>query len=257
MRRYMRWLYNHCDRVLVPSAATRALMAEAGTPEGRIGFWGRGVDTQLFHPERRSPELRERWRAHGERPVLLYVGRVSFEKGVDQLPGLHERLIRLGIDHRLVVVGEGPYRAELARACPGALCLGMLGKEELAEAYASADVFVFPSRTDTAGNVVLEAQASGLPVLVSDAGGPREHIVSGETGLVCGARPHDWTVGAGSLLTDRERRRRMSVAARTHAETRRWPTALGPLYDTYRVAAGLPASGVGSASNQPDARHVA
>ena len=95
---------------------------------------------------------------------------------------LQSRCVTLGLDHRLVVVGDGPLPRELAAACPDAVFTGMLGRDAVAEAFASADLFVFPSRTDTAGNVVLEAQASGLPVLVSDAGGPRENIIVGDHG---------------------------------------------------------------------------
>ncbi len=237
MRGYMHWLYSHCERVLVPSVATRALLTASGTPAGRIGVWARGVDTERFTPERRSAELRAQWRANDRRPVLLYVGRVSKEKRVDQLPGLHDALVRLGIDHRLVVVGEGPWRAELSRRCPDALCLGTLGRDRLAEVYASADVFVFPSTTDTAGNVVLEAQASGLPVLVSGAGGPREQMLPDVSGVVCADAAEAWTVPAARLLTDAGLRHLMGAAARGYARSRRWDHALLPLYDTYRRAA--------------------
>ena len=240
MQGYMRWLYSHCERVLVPSAATQALLTASGTPSGRVGVWARGVDTERFTPDRRSAELRAQWRASDRRPVLLYVGRVSKEKRVDHLPVLHDALIRLGVDHRLVVVGEGPWRAELSRRCPDALCLGTLGRDRLAEVYASADVFVFPSTTDTAGNVVLEAQASGLPVLVSGAGGPREQMLSDVTGAVCADAIDAWTAPAARLLTDTGRRHLMGAAACGYARSRRWDQALRPLYDTYRRAARRP-----------------
>ena len=248
MRHYMRWLYGHCQQVLVPSVATKTLLTASGTPAERIGVWGRGVDTDLFRPERRSAELRAQWRAGDGRPVLLYVGRVSKEKRVDRLPDLHDALVRLGVEHRLVVVGEGPLRGEMARRCPDALCLGTLGRDRLAEVYASADVFVFPSTTDTAGNVVLEAQASGLPVLVSGAGGPREQMLPDVTGVVCADAAEAWTVQAARLLIDTGMRRLMSAAARGFALSRCWDEALVPLYDTYRRAARAP---------QPDEKRTA
>lgn len=237
MRHYMRWLYGHCERVLVPSVATKVLLTASGTPAQRIAVWPRGVDSDCFSPGHRSEELRAQWRANDRRPVLLYVGRVSKEKRVDQLPVLHDALMRLGVEHRLVVVGEGPWRAELSRRCPTALCLGTLGRDRLATVYASADVFVFPSTTDTAGNVVLEAQAAGLPVLVSAAGGPCEQMLPDVTGVVCADTDEAWTVQAASLLTDTGRRRLMGAAARGYARSRRWDQALRPLYDTYRAAA--------------------
>lgn len=234
MRRYMRWLYAHCPTILVPSLATRDLVAQSGVPAARLRVWSRGVDTEVFTPARRSTALRAEWRAGADRPVVLYVGRLSREKGVDQLPPLHDRLLRLGVDHKLVIVGDGPMRRDLADGCPDAIRMGTLGRDRLAEAYASADVFVFPSRTDTAGNVVLEAQASGLPVVVSDAGGPREQMIDGVTGAVCGADPLTWTTAAATQLTDAATRRAMGAAGRAYALSRTWPAALAPLFATYR-----------------------
>jgi glycosyltransferase involved in cell wall biosynthesis len=251
MRHYMRWLYGHCTRVLVPSEATLRLVAASGLPASRLGLWRRGVDPQVFTPARRSAALRAEWRARDDRPVLLYVGRLSREKGVDRLPELHERLRRLGIDHRLVIVGDGPLRAEVAAACPGAVCPGTLGRDRLAEVYASADLFVFPSATDTAGNVVLEAQASGLPVVVSDRGGPREYMRPDVTGVVCGDDPQKWTVAVARLLVDGGRRTALGRAAREHAVTHTWAAALAPLYDAYRDAAGVEAPSADPAQASP------
>lgn len=258
MRHYMRWMYSRCTRVLVPSAATRALVAEAGTPADRIAIWGRGVDTDTFRPERRSVWQRSEWRADEARPVLLYVGRISEEKGVRQLPRLHDALLRLGIDHRLVLVGDGPLRADISRACPAAILPGTLGKDALATAYASADVFVFPSTTDTAGNVVLEAQASGLPVVVSDVGGPREQIVPGVTGDVCGGAESSWIAAVAGLLTAADRRRSMGEAARAWACSRTWDAMLAPLFETYRdVVNARPAATPEAVPGVAGARKVA
>ena len=113
---------------------------------------------------------------------------------------------------------------------------GALGRQEVAEVFASADVFVFPSRTDTAGNVVLEAQASGLPVIVSGEGGPHENIVLGMTGLVCAGNSGDaWANAAAALLRNYDQRKAMGAAARHYALGRRWDRALEPLFETYRT----------------------
>lgn len=232
---YMRWMYGRCRRTLVPSVATRDLLIAAGSCGKRIGIWTRGVDTDLFTPERRSTLLRDRWRVSERRPALLYVGRVSREKGVEGFPLILRRLHAVGLPHRLIIVGDGPLRPWLAAQCPDAVFMGTLGREAVADAFAAADVFLFPSRTDAAGNVVLEAQASGLPVIVSDAGGPQENLINGLTGVVCGGSdPGTWAFAVAAILHDLGRRHAMAVEARRYALTRRWDLALASLYQTYR-----------------------
>ncbi len=236
MRHYMRWMYGRCQRVLVPSDATRRMLVEAGTRADRIALWGRGVDTTLFTPARRDQRLRERWGVSGRRLAVLYVGRLSREKGLDLLAPVSARLRAARIDHRLVVAGDGPMRSELMAACPDAVFTGPLGREAVADVFASADVFVFPSRTDTAGNVVLEAQASGLPVIVSDAGGPREHLRPGVTGrVVSGIAPDAWCTALRAVAGDPAQQELVRRAAREYALSRRWEVALEPLFETYRA----------------------
>jgi glycosyltransferase involved in cell wall biosynthesis len=239
VRVYMRWPYGRCVRVLVPSEHTRAMLMGANGGAARIDVWPRGVDTMLFTPARRSAQLRERWHVGDRRPAILYVGRLSREKGLAVLPSVQRRLHARGIEHRLVLVGEGPMMAELKRLLPDAIFTGILSRAAVAEAFASADLFLFPSLTDTAGNVVLEAQASGLPVVVSDVGGPRENIVEGRTGVVCeSADAQTWADAIEAILRDPARRRTMGEAARTYALSRRWEHALQPLYRTYREVTG-------------------
>ena len=150
---------------------------------------------------------------------------------------LSAHLQRRGLDHRLVFVGDGPIRRQLEEACPDAVFLGSLGRQAVAEAFASADIFVFPSTTDTAGNVVLEAQASGVPVVVSAYGGPKENLVPDRSGMVCGSDTAEWAGAVSMLLMQTATRRRMGEAARSYALRRQWNQALAPLYDTYRAAA--------------------
>jgi glycosyltransferase involved in cell wall biosynthesis len=234
MREFMRWPYGRCARVLVPSEATRQLLAGAGSDERRIQVWRRGVDSAWFDPARRSDRLRQAWGVSAERPALLYVGRLSREKGLDLLPSLHDRLKQRGVAHRFVVAGRGPMRDELRHRMPDAIFTGQLARDEVAAAFASADAFVFPSRTDTAGNVVLEAQASGLPVFVSDTGGPRENMIDGRTGvIVAGAAAAAWADSLAAVLHDRGRMSELASAAREYGVARRWENALEPLYRTY------------------------
>jgi glycosyltransferase involved in cell wall biosynthesis len=235
MRHYMRWLYGGCEHVLVPSEDTRRGLASQGWPEARLAVWPRGVDVETFSPARRSAGLRERWHVDDRRPALIYVGRLSREKGLALLPALLSRLHDRQVPHRLVVVGDGPMRAPLEAACPDAVFTGGLPHEQVAVAMASADLFVFPSATDTAGNVVLEAQACGLPVLVSDQGGPRENMRPGETGFVCRAGDVTDLVDRITELWSAVRRARMGTSARRYAEGRSWQASLNPVYALYRA----------------------
>jgi glycosyltransferase involved in cell wall biosynthesis len=246
MRQYLRWPYGKCARVLVPSEHTRRLLIGCKSDARKIALWPRGVDTEVFTPAKRSPALREQWRVSDRRPALLYVGRVSREKGLDVLPALRDRLHARGIEHRMIIVGEGPMHQELRRALPDAVFTGALSRDRVAEAFASSDLFVFPSRTDTAGNVVLEAQASGLPVVVAGDGGPREQLMPGRTGEICYTGDPDEWAGAIAAMTRDGRLVAMRDAARRYALTRRWDRALEPLYRAYtevraaHVAARLP-----------------
>jgi glycosyltransferase involved in cell wall biosynthesis len=229
---YMRWPYGKCDRVFVPSEATRTMLVRGKIDPSKIDVWRRGVATTRFDPARRSAALRAQWGVSDDRPALLYVGRISREKGLCLLQPLIRFLDSNGTPHRLVVVGDGPMQAELRETCRTAIFTGTLTPEEVAVAMASADIFVFPSRTDTAGNVVLEAQASGLPVLVSNAGGPHENIQARQTGFVCGAF-EDFANQATQLLGYASKRQPMGKAARQYALTRTWDAALAPLYRAY------------------------
>jgi len=240
MREYLRWPYGRCSRVFVPSESTRALLVAGKIRPETIAIWTRGVDAQVFAPAHRSVSLRERWGVSGARPAVLYVGRISKEKGLDLLPRIEAALLRHGVDHRMILVGDGPMRAGLERTLRDAVFTGTLSPPGVAEAMASADLFLFPSDTDAAGNVVLEAQACGLPVVISARGGPREYIRPDETGIVCPSGDAErFGYVAAALLRNPQRRRAMAEAARTHALTMRWESALAPLYQAYRDAAGL------------------
>lgn len=256
MREYLRWPYGRCERVFVPSDSTRQLLVAGRINPSRIHLWTRGVDTELFTPRKRSAALRERWRVCDRRPAVIYAGRLSQEKGLHLLRGVASALHRRGAEHRLVLVGDGPYRRELQAELPDAIFTGTLAPRDVAVALASADVFLFPSDTDSAGNVVLEAQASGLPTIVSDRGGPHEYIRPGVTGVVCeGGDAEAFGHAAAQLLRDRGRRAAMGEAARRHAGTLGWDAALAPLYRAYLEigARGLRVEGRPTGSSAPAA----
>lgn len=254
MRQYQRWPYGKCARILVPSEATRELLVAAKIRPEKIDIWTRGVDTSCFSPVHRSEGLRERWGVHGGKLALVYVGRLSREKGLGLIPSVARRLTAAGVEHRFIFVGDGPMRTELQAASPDAVFTGTLPHAEVAAMMASGDAFVFPSRTDTLGNVVLEAQACGLPVLVSDQGGPRENMISGETGFECiEGGSFDLASRVTLLAQDPVRRLRMSAAARAYASGRSWTRALAPLYQAYRDVASQKA--VSAVRRQPAEVH--
>ena len=239
MAGFLRWPYGKCAHVLAPSEATRQLLLGGRRRAAEsVSIWRRGVDTAAFAPAFRSEALRASWGVTDERPALLYVGRVSREKGLELLAPLTRALTGAGHAHRLVVVGEGPYLEELRALLPDAVFTGVLSGHALAEAYASADVFVFPSATDTAGNVVLEAQSSGVPVLVTDKGGPQENLEPDCSGLVLPAGDvQSWIAATGQLVREFAWRRTLGHGARAYAERRSWQEALAPLYGWYRLLA--------------------
>ena len=216
--RYTMWFYGMLDQVLVPSRTTARELVARGLDPGRVRVLPRWVDDELFAPERRDESLRARHCRDGE-PVLVYVGRVSREKSVDLLAEAFRDVIDGGAAAHLLIAGDGPYRADMQRLLAGypASFLGFVSQDELAAVYASSDLFVFPSSTDTSGLVVLEAQAAGLPVIVSDRGGPAEHVKPGETGLVVPGDDRAALVDAiRTLLADDTRRHEMGRAAREH-----------------------------------------
>ncbi len=223
---YMQWFYEQMDIVYVNSGDYRKALEARGIKADRIHILPRGLDTELFNPSRRDENF---WRSRGLREGeigLLYAGRVSKEKKLDLFAAVVRKLKADGLPVRGLVIGHGPYSAEFEKAFPEAIFTGYLSGEELAKAYASADVFVFPSTTDTFGNVILEAQAAGLPCIVSDQGGPRELVADGEDGFVTrGGDLAELCEAARKLCADQGSRRAMGVAARKRVEDRSWPNA--------------------------------
>lgn len=208
--------------------------------ERRPSVWGRGVDTELFSPMRRDDDLRRRLLESAELPVhgevlLLYVGRVSEEKRLSVLLEAFDKL-RLEMPAlRLAIVGDGPARVRLAEIAPaGVLFLGELQGAELARAYASADVFCFPSTTDTFGQVLLEAAASGLPAVAVAAGGALELVRHNETGLLVPPDDPHWLASAiEEMSLQPQMRVELGAAARKLSLERTWQRSFQELVSAY------------------------
>ena len=224
--RYMHWFYGQLDVVFVNSEEYRQSWIKRGFDPAKLEIFPRGLDTCLFHPKRRDARFFEKFAAGNGAVRLLYVGRISREKDLDLLADTYRRLRNEGLPVQLFVVGHGPYLQAFAASLPEAVFTGYLRGEELARAYASADVFVFPSTTDTFGNVIIEAQASGVPVVVSDSGGPKELVEHNENGLITKSHDvEDFTRAVRQLVVDPALRERMRGRARESVTDRAWPTA--------------------------------
>ncbi len=221
--------YGAPSRVLSPSPAADRSLLGLGVAERRIGRWERGVDTARFTPGKRAPG------AGRDEVRVLYAGRLTREKGAELLAESFLRARAAEPRLRLLLAGGGPEEGELrARLGEHASFLGWLEGEELARAYANADLFLFCSRTDTYGQVVLEAGASGLPVVAVGEGGPAALVENRHTGILC--RPDaDHLAGAVlQLAASPELRARLGQAAVRHAAKRSWERALDQLGDGYR-----------------------
>ena len=219
--------YGACDVVLSPSAASDARLGELGIAPERLGRWDRGVDVERFDPALRDPA---RFGGPPDRVHVLYAGRQTIEKGVDLLADSF--LAARGRDPRLhlLLAGGGPEEARLReRLGDAATFLGWLEGDELAATYASADLLLFCSETDTFGQVLLEAQASGLPVVAVRAGGPVELVETGRSGLLC--PPDAEAIGAAvaGLAADPGERERLARGGLAAVGARTWDAALGRL----------------------------
>ncbi len=223
--KYMILFYHSVDEVLVPSRFIARLLHKRGLRNRKLLILDRWVDPDRFHPGQRVPDY---FAQHGVADgaaltKFVYVGRVAVEKDLHLLAAAYRRLRAERADAHLVILGDGPYREELARLLDGlpVTFTGFLEGDELIRALASCDVKLFPSTTDTWGNAPLEAQACGLPVVVSDIGGPAELMIDGVTGYRVPGRDVDGLHAAMRALMDPAVRLRMGAAAREFIEANR------------------------------------
>jgi glycosyltransferase involved in cell wall biosynthesis/predicted metal-dependent phosphoesterase TrpH len=223
--------YGSADTVLSPSPAADGSLAGLGVEPGRIGRWERGVDCERFDPSKADRD------AYPGEIKVLYSGRMTREKGVDLLAESFLRAHRADPRLHLLLAGGGPEEGELReRLGERATFLGWLGGEQLACAYASADVFLFASSTDTYGQVILEAGASGLPVVAVAEGGPAALVENRHTGLLCRPDPDHLAGSLLQLAASAEVRERLGEAAVAAVRTRSWERAMGQLAAGYRRA---------------------
>ncbi len=245
VRAAMSAFYGRCDVVLSPSEESDLALRELGIDDRRVGRWDRGVDLERFRPQLRDPA-----RALGSpagRVNLLYAGRLTREKGADLLADTFLRAREAEPRLHLCLAGGGPEEQQLReRLGDAATFLGWLEGEELARAYASADVFLFAGRTDTFGQVLLEAQASGLPVVAVDEGGPRGIVRGGATGILRPPEPQALADAVLSLVRAPRWAAALAERARGDVAARTWEASLGRLAVGYRTALAGHAAGAES-----------
>jgi phosphatidylinositol alpha 1,6-mannosyltransferase len=229
---YIRSLYHSCQRLYVPSVPILHELASRGLR--RLAFLPHGVDADVFSPRHRSRQWRDRLAPNGEK-VLLYAGRLVWEKDLHTLVEVYKHLRFLRSDWSLALAGDGPIRAELESAMPDARFLGSLSGGDLSAAYASSDMLVFPSTTETFGNVVIEGMASGLVPVCAAEGGAGGSIQHGISGYVTNPRDAgDIVRHIRILLDDPGRMSKMGKAARAYARTQNWAGIFERLFEDYR-----------------------
>jgi glycosyltransferase involved in cell wall biosynthesis len=223
---YLRRFHNRADCTLVPTAELAEALAAQGFE--RLRVVGRGVDPAVFSPARRSAELRARWGAAEDTPVALCVSRFAPEKNFPLVIEAYEAMRRVRPDTRLVLVGDGPMSEALRRRKVGCLIAGRLVNGELSAHYASADIFLFPSVTETFGNVTLEAMASGLGIVAYRYAAAREHLEDGTSALLAplGERAA-FIAAAERLAREPALARRLGASARAAAEHLTWERVVG------------------------------
>ncbi len=235
--RYLRWFYGQAERVLCPSRIYQEHLHSRGIT--RTGIWTRGVDTDAFNPLHRDAARRSALGVSPGEALVTYVGRLAREKHLELLLEAWQTVAPRHPGARLALVGRGPLEEEIRRrAIPGVELCGLLTGAELSAAYASADLFAFPSVTETFGNVLLEAMASGLPSVVAAAGGVLDFAEHGRNAwLVAPSSVDALTLGLERLLGDAALRRRLAAGALETARARRWDAIDDLLFEEYRRVA--------------------
>lgn len=244
---WLRRVHNRTRRTFAPTAdACRELEA--------IGFknlslLSRGVDTRQFRPDMRSAELRRSWNARDDTPVVVHVGRMAPEKNYPLLFKAYAAMSKANPECRFVLSGEGPLRRTLMRQHPECIFAGFLPRDQIARCYASADIYVHASLTETFGNVLTEAMACGLAVAGFDYAAARQFVVDGESGLIAPPdRPDELIAAAVRLATEPDLRGKLAANSRRAVETQSWETVIASFESSLEEAVGATASAGASRS---------
>lgn len=179
-----RAFYNNCDKIYVPAESIKTELIELGVEAHRMMIWKRGIDTALFSPKKRDVGLLNKMMGNNY-PTIIFASRLVWEKNLETLITIYNHAKQLELKVNFLIVGDGVAKSACEQSMPDAVFTGKVDHEMLSVLYASADIFLFPSVSETYGNVVIEAMASGLPCIVADGGGARDFITHGQNGFRC------------------------------------------------------------------------
>jgi len=234
VRKITVWFYNQCDLTFVPTQPIKDELKDAGVYEDGMKIWGRGIDMDKFNPSFRDEEYMDNLCGKGTTRIL-FVSRLVDEKELKTLENVYKILEEKRPDVKMVITGDGPRAKRMQRRMPHAVFTGKLVGDDLARIYASSDLFLFPSITETFGNVVLEAMASGLPVVCAAQGGPMGIVQHGKTGYHAEPKnADDFYKYISTLLDDDDLFTRTARNAVAYARKQSWDALCEDMFDTYR-----------------------
>lgn len=232
--KFLSWFYGKCRQVYVPSKSMAEILVEKNI-RANLKIWERGINSELFNPEKRSMEWRRKQEIDDNDIVVTFVSRLVWEKNLRIFADIVNRLKDKYSNVKAMVVGEGPAQEEMMELLPNAIFTGFLKGDELATAYASSDIFFFPSDTETFGNVTLEAMASGLPAVVANATGSKSLVDHGENGFRAAVEKSDkFFTLIEKLITDQDLREQMSKASLEKSKKYSWESINGKLLGYYK-----------------------
>ncbi|HKJ31179.1 MAG TPA: glycosyltransferase family 1 protein [Balneolales bacterium] len=238
--KYLVWFYEQCKHVYVPAPSMADELYERGITNG-LRIWSRGVDSTLFSPEKRNMQWRHALGIRDDEVIVTFVSRLVWEKDLQTMIDTFKKVFKADHNIRALIVGDGPAKKELEYLIKDGIFTGFLQGEDLARAYASSDIFFFPSDTETFGSVTLEALASGVPAVVADATGSKSLVESGVNGLlVPPKKTTEFAKTIVKLARNLDLRKKMSEAARQKALAYSWDTVMEKLVKNYEEALRQP-----------------
>ena len=231
--------YNQCELVYVPSESIAAEMQEMGISQSRLKLWKRGMDTRLFSPEKRNTDF-IRSITGNDYPNILFVSRLVWEKNLEMLIRIYDYCQSRNLKYNFIIAGDGIAKKACQQQMKKAFFTGSLQHHELSRLYASADVFLFTSVSETYGNVVLEAMASGLPCVIADGGGSKDFIQQGINGFKCQPEDHtDFVEKIETILSDDLLSARFSEKGRNHSLQLDWNKLTDVYFEDLHQLAGV------------------